>query len=64
MLKCHQFVRSLWASYGVRLVEMCTWGSQAQPLSKIQIHKNKFGFCHCRIISERVGLVAVNFHLI
>ena len=32
MLKCHQFVQSLWASYGVWLVEMCMWGSQEQPL--------------------------------
>ena len=31
MLKCHQFVQSLWASYGVPF-GTCTRGSQAQPL--------------------------------
>ena len=37
MLKCHRFVQSLWALYrlvvsSITLAEMCTQGSQAQPL--------------------------------
>ena len=31
MLKCHKFVRSLWALYRL-VVSSITWGSQAQPL--------------------------------
>ena len=39
LLKRHQFVRSFWESYGVRLVEMCTRESQAQPLFVVTIIK-------------------------
>ena len=57
MLKHHQFMWSLWASYGVQLVEMCMWRSQAQPLFKIENESNGIiaclpNGCHIRLVLQ------------